>query len=220
MDVEEDKIMKKLLSLLTALMLTIVLACPVNVQAAPATLKLNKAKATLEVDATLKLKLGDTDAAKISWKSSNAKIVSVAKTGVITAVKEGTATITATYNSNKYTCSVTVVDSNKEGSALDSIDTVSKYLVDSKLVSGDPIKMESSLIGAKNGVKYTKPLKVEIYEYDTNSKEYKAVKETNKITISSFNMEIGIDAINGKYVLICEDGQAKDSIVKAFKEMK
>lgn len=103
--------MKKLLSLVTAFLLILVLACPVNVQAA--TVKLSKAKATMEVDSTLKLMLGTIDAAKVSWKSNNTKIVTVAKTGTITAKKEGTATITATYQSKKYTCDVTVVDSNK-----------------------------------------------------------------------------------------------------------
>ena len=103
--------MKKLLSLVTAFLLILVLACPVNVQAA--TEKLSKAKATMEVDSTLKLRLGTIDAAKVSWKSNNTKIVTVAKTGTITAKKEGSATITATYQSKKYTCNVTVVDSNK-----------------------------------------------------------------------------------------------------------
>lgn len=106
--------MKKLLSLITAFVLILVLACPVNVQAA--TVKLSKAKATMEVDSTLKLKLGTIDTAKVSWKSSNTKIVTVAKTGTITAKKEGSATITATYQSKKYTCDVAVVDSNKIGS--------------------------------------------------------------------------------------------------------
>jgi hypothetical protein len=85
---------------------------PTKVEAA--TLKISKAKATMEIDSTLKLKLGTVEASSISWKSSNVKIVSVTKTGTIRAKKEGSVTITANYKSKKYTCDVTVVDSNKD----------------------------------------------------------------------------------------------------------
>lgn len=79
-------------------------------------LKLSKAKATMEVDSKLTLKLGDIKAADITWTSSDKKIATVSK-AVITAKAEGTATITATYEKKKYTCKVTVVDSNKEEKA-------------------------------------------------------------------------------------------------------
>ncbi len=42
------------------------------------------------------------------------EIATVTSKGVITAKSEGSATITATYDEKKYTCKVTVVDSNKE----------------------------------------------------------------------------------------------------------
>ncbi len=104
--------MKRLFSLLTVFCLCLVLLAPHRIEAA--TLKLSKAKATMEVDSTLKLKLGSINASKISWKSSNTKVASVSKTGTITAKKEGFVKISATYKSKKYTCAVTVVDSNKD----------------------------------------------------------------------------------------------------------
>ena len=44
----------------------------------------------------------------ITWSSSNKSVAVVNKSGVITAKKKGTATITATINGKKYTCKVTV----------------------------------------------------------------------------------------------------------------
>lgn len=79
---------------------------------ASAAVKINKAKATMEVDSTLKLKLSDSKS-KATWKSSKSNIASVKADGTVTAKKEGQATITATVSGKKYTCAVTVVNSNK-----------------------------------------------------------------------------------------------------------
>lgn len=77
-----------------------------------ATIKISKTKATMEVDSTLKLKIIGTDS-KVTWSTSSKKIATVNTSGTVTAVKEGTATITAKVDNKKYTCTVTVVDSNK-----------------------------------------------------------------------------------------------------------
>lgn len=109
--------MKRLLSLLTVFCLCLALIAPSKSNAA--ILRLSKAKATMEVDSTLKLKLGSINASKIRWKSSNTKVASVSKTGTITAKKEGSVKISASINSKKYTCAVTVVDSNKTAAKKD-----------------------------------------------------------------------------------------------------
>lgn len=85
------------------------------VPAEAAALKMSKAKAVLEVDATLKLKLGSLEGTESKWSSSDKQVASVSKSGTVTAKSEGSATITAMYDSKKYTCEVTVVDSNKAG---------------------------------------------------------------------------------------------------------
>ncbi len=103
---------KRVFSMLLLLVIMVSAILPNQVYAA-SKLKLSKAKATMEVDSKLTLKLGDIKAADIKWTSSDKKIASVSK-AVITAKAEGTATITATYEKKKYTCKVTVVDSNKE----------------------------------------------------------------------------------------------------------
>lgn len=109
--------MKRLSSRLSSLFLVLCFMVSVVsvVPAEAAALKMSKAKAVLEVDATLKLKLGSLEGTESKWSSSNKQVATVSKSGTVTAKSEGSATITATYNSKKYTCEVTVVDSNQEG---------------------------------------------------------------------------------------------------------
>jgi len=104
--------MKKIISLFIAFILALVITTP---RPAEAAVKISKKKATLEVDATLKLKITGTKS-KATWKSNNKSVATVDKNGLVTAVSEGQATITATVDSKKYTCVVTVVDSNKDTS--------------------------------------------------------------------------------------------------------
>ncbi len=78
----------------------------VEVQAATK-IKLSKTKLTLYVKKTATLKVKGTKK-KVTWSSSNKKVAKVSKTGKITAVKKGTATITAKVGGKKYKCKVTV----------------------------------------------------------------------------------------------------------------
>ncbi len=97
-----------LLSLMVALILILSTAIPVSA----ATVKISKAKATMEIDSTLTLKVSGTSS-KVKWSSSNKTIAKVSSKGKVTALKEGSATIKATVDKKTYTCAVTVVDSNK-----------------------------------------------------------------------------------------------------------
>ena len=56
--------------------------------------KISKTKATLYVKETLKLKVTGA-AKKVTWSSSNKKVAKVSSKGVVTAVKKGSAKITA-----------------------------------------------------------------------------------------------------------------------------
>lgn len=75
--------------------------------AAAEDIKLNKSKLTIEVGRTYTLKVNGTKE-KVTWSSSNTKIAKVDKSGKVTGVKKGSATITATVGGKKYTCKVTV----------------------------------------------------------------------------------------------------------------
>lgn len=81
-----------------------------NVSAATKTIKLSQKNATLYVKDTLKLTLKNATASKINWSSSNPKVAKVNSKGKITALKGGTATITAKYKKKTYKCKVTVYD--------------------------------------------------------------------------------------------------------------
>jgi len=72
---------------------------------------------TIDIDKPLELTAAlvpDTARSAITWKSSNAKIATVSQSGMVTPIKEGTATITATASNNKRaTMKVKVVDPYK-----------------------------------------------------------------------------------------------------------
>ncbi len=85
----------------------------VTAQAAAQKIGLKKTKVTITTGTTYTLKLLDKkgktiSASKVKWSTSSKKIATVSKKGVVTGVKKGTATITATYKGKKYTCKVTV----------------------------------------------------------------------------------------------------------------
>lgn len=77
--------------------------CKVTVHAP----KLNKTAVTLKVGQTYQLKLNGTNQ-KITWKSSNSKIVTVNKAGKLFAKSAGNATITAQINGIRFVCKVKI----------------------------------------------------------------------------------------------------------------
>lgn len=77
--------------------------CKVTVQAP----KLNKTSVTLKTGQTYQLKLSGTNQ-KITWKSSNSKIVTVNKAGRLSARSAGNATITAQVNGIRFVCKVKI----------------------------------------------------------------------------------------------------------------
>lgn len=79
-----------------------------------ATIKINKEKLTIVIGDTYNLKISGTTKT-IKWSSSNTSVASVSSAGKVTAKKKGTATITATVNSKKYNCKITVATKYKDG---------------------------------------------------------------------------------------------------------
>lgn len=96
---------KHLLSVLLAFVMVLSLLAPLNVSAA--TVKLDRTKITLAIKQTTTLKLTGTTK-KPTWSSSNTKVATVSSTGLVTAKKKGTATITAKLGSKKYTALIMV----------------------------------------------------------------------------------------------------------------
>jgi hypothetical protein len=69
--------------------------------------KLNKTKATLVAGKTVQLKVQNSKK-KVTWKSSNGKVATVSKKGLVTAKAPGKATITAKVGKKNLKCAVTV----------------------------------------------------------------------------------------------------------------
>ena len=93
---------KKLLAVLTIMLLIVCMAVPVSAAG-----KINKKKATLKVGQTLQLKVTGTKR-KVKWTSSKKSVATVSSKGRVKAKKKGSATITAKVGKKKYTCKVTV----------------------------------------------------------------------------------------------------------------
>lgn len=101
--------MKKLLSVILVAVLCL---SSLPADTAYGAVKISKAKATMEVDSTLKLKItGSGD--KVAWSTNKKSVATINSSGTVTAKSEGQATITATINKVEYTCEITVVNSNK-----------------------------------------------------------------------------------------------------------
>lgn len=85
--------------------------CKVTVKSAPTAVNINVAAATIGVGETLTVKgTVKNGAGAISYSSSNTAVVTVTANGVISAIKTGTATITAkSYNGKTAKCTITVL---------------------------------------------------------------------------------------------------------------
>jgi len=94
---------KRHLFLLTLMLLMLSMALPAS---AAAKIRISKKKATLYVGETLQLKV--KGAKKATWSSSAKKVAKVSKKGKVTALKKGSAKITAKVNGKKYVCRITV----------------------------------------------------------------------------------------------------------------
>ncbi len=73
------------------------------------TIKLNEYELSLKKDATFKLNATVSSGNKAIFKSSNSSVVSIDEAGTITAIKTGSAYITASEDGTKVKCKVTVI---------------------------------------------------------------------------------------------------------------
>lgn len=146
-----------------------------------------KKKITLGVGAETTLKL--TGKGTVKWKSSNKKIASVSKKGVVTAKKTGTVTITATCNGKKATCKVKVKKNERK---LEYYSTkASSYAYNQTLLGFKKIKRDSKgnyvlsghLINTfGSSTSYAKNLVIKVYKND---------KLIAKQTFKRWNVRVG-----------------------------
>lgn len=111
--------MKKLLALLMVCLLAVVMLPVPAAAEASSKVAISKTKATIWVGNYTTLKVNGTKD-EVKWKSSNTKIATVNKSGKVTGVAAGKATITATVNKKDYKCTITV----KKESSIKALNTV------------------------------------------------------------------------------------------------
>ena len=97
--------MKRKLTVYTIIVTCLVLLFSMGVQAGSITI--SKKKATMYARAQLKLSVS-TKSKKVKWSSSNKKVATVSKKGMVTAKKPGKVTITAKVGKKKLKCRITV----------------------------------------------------------------------------------------------------------------
>ncbi|HKL98674.1 MAG TPA: Ig-like domain-containing protein [Mobilitalea sp.] len=71
-------------------------------------LSISKTSASIEHDETLALSATTSNGSKVTWKSSKKSVATIDERGMVTGMKPGTTTITATADGSKATCKVTV----------------------------------------------------------------------------------------------------------------
>ena len=98
---------KKTCKYVLAFLLVLLCAGIADVQPVQAAVKLNTSAVNLCVGDKYQLKLTGTTK-KVTWKSSKTSVAKVSSKGMVSAVGKGSATITATCNSKKYSCKVKV----------------------------------------------------------------------------------------------------------------
>ena len=155
-----------------------VLAAPKKVTVSPSSLYLQEGTTQI-----LKATLPKKTASQIKWTTSDPKIATVDASGIVTAIKAGKATITATtFNGKKATCAVTV----QMGSLPESVS----------------FDMKSISVGVKESVAITPRVDEgaeALFTWSTKNKKIAAVSKTGKITgKKTGSTKITVRTQNGK----------------------
>lgn len=147
--------MKKVLSFFLVLLMCFLFISPGVTYAA--TVKLTKTKITIDEGKTFLLKVTGTTK-PVKWATTNKKVATVSSKGIVTGVSAGTANITATVSSKKYTCKVTVKEAFNAKKAI------------SKLTTEEEDLGNELIIILKNGYTYSYSLTATAVFYDESGK--------------------------------------------------
>ena len=98
---------KKIIACLLTLTLVFTSVNLYKVQASKK-MKLNKTKVLVRIGSPVKLKVKNAKKKKIKWKTSNKKIATVSKKGVVKGKDDGNCTITAKVGKKKLKCKIAV----------------------------------------------------------------------------------------------------------------
>lgn len=181
--------MKTIKRILIMVLAVVMMAGALPVQSEAAGVKLNKSKATVYVGSSITLKLKGASG-KVSWKSSNKKIVAVNSKGKVTGKKAGKATITAKFQKKSYKCNVTVKKPylNSTKKTIYTGESYTLKLTGTKAASWKSSDKSVASVNAKGKVTARKAGKAVITCKGKDGKSYKCnvtVKEDTGYTASS-----------------------------------
>lgn len=98
-----------------------------------------------------------------------------------------------------------------------SLEDLAAYLKENNIIEGEPEDIPAHLAGAIGGAKYDT---VYLYEYDKDSDSYKGLLENGYVVIEGIGTKMEPNAINDKFMLICERSENKDEVIKVFMDYK
>ena len=194
-------------------------------------LKLKTDSITIFTENTHRLRLSGRLSEHAKWKSSNPKVAAVDSKGVVTGLKPGTATITASASKAKVSCSVTVWkdthELNKESQILMQGDSATLYLsnvssedsVSFKLSKSSSEVVDISASGNKCKIKGEQPGTVTLNVLCTSNKNNQQVTSKHSCTIQVIEKGISQQqiamAVKTKKNLTLENVEKPDSQISS-----
>lgn len=120
---------KKIIILLTSIaMLLFVLCITYEADAGTSAFNLTTQSKSIAGGKSIALKINGVKSKKVKWKSSKPFVATVSKTGIVTGIKKGRATITGKYRGIKFTVKITVTSNPETDSDKSKTDEAGLYL--------------------------------------------------------------------------------------------
>lgn len=185
------------------------------------TITLDKKEASVEMGKTLNLKATTNKEATITWSSNNTSVATVNANGVVTPVKEGVATITATINGTSANCTVTVTKASATPDVVEG--DFSKVTYTATTTGYDKLSIE---------LKNFKPVQNAIYEiYISKNKNEKPVMGDNTVAVGLHNGKYMayysgqkaqkiLEEAGTNYIYLIQRKEGKEEVVASNIEMK
>lgn len=113
---------------------------------------INNVSATIKVNQTVQLTATSSTGSNISWTSSDTSVATVTQEGLVTGIKQGTATITAQADGKKAICTVTVVSEqeDEESGDVETNFSEAEYQLKKHEVSKAKVEISNMVINNEN----------------------------------------------------------------------
>lgn len=109
------------------------------------------------------------------------------------------------------------LDNLELASATNSVEDLANYLKENNMIHGEAADVPAEALGAISGAKYDT---VAIYEYDKESDSYKGLIDNGYVVFQGLGTKIEPSAVNDRFMLLCDQDENRDEIIKVFMEYK